>query len=122
MKKMTILVSLLVLLAFGGISTYAADTGPAFIHKDFGCALYDGNGKVTIFTTDSHTVVSNDANGNTILKCFATLTEEETPEKAVVLKGFPCGTQSGSTTNTKAVVTPGGRSMLTCIIHPNQTP
>lgn len=44
MKKMTILVSLLVLLAFSGISAYAADTAPTDVIKNIECDVPDADG------------------------------------------------------------------------------
>ncbi|MCK4807996.1 MAG: hypothetical protein KAS90_00075 [Candidatus Aenigmarchaeota archaeon] len=121
MKKMTVLVSLLVLLAFGGISAYAADTAPAVVINDFGCGVLDANG-VVIPADNSHSVVSMDKNGNTVLKCFATVDKNTYPlvNKAVRYNGFGCNTHLGYTTNTKAVITPSGKVMLTCKINPSQ--
>ncbi|MEA2004443.1 MAG: hypothetical protein U9O53_05840 [archaeon] len=41
---MTILVSLLVLLAFSGISAYAADTAPTDVIKNIECDVPDADG------------------------------------------------------------------------------
>ncbi|MCK5235088.1 MAG: hypothetical protein KAJ88_04545 [Candidatus Aenigmarchaeota archaeon] len=136
MKKTTVLVSLLVLLAFSGISAYAADTAPALVIKDNGCNVPDANGNL-FFTPDSHIVISNDKNGNSKITCHSQLTDPETyPKKAVhwdyesYLEAHPnipnilgeCGTGAGLTKDWKAVVTPSGKVMLTCHINPNPTP
>ena len=126
MKKMTVLVSLLVLLAFGGISAYAADTAPAIVIKETECGVPDADGG-TFLTNNSHSVVSNDKNGNTKLTCHGQVTDPDTyPEKTMHLDfsntGIPCGTLLGITTDWKAVVTPSGNVKLTCHINPNPTP
>ena len=125
MKKTTVLVSLLVLLAFSGISAYATDTAPAMVIKDASCGIALPMHPYSVFATDSHIVASNDKNGNSKLTCHATLPADATPPtKAVIMtnKNYPaisCHTGFGTTDDWKAVITPSGNVKLTCHINPN---
>lgn len=112
------------ILAIGATFSTTTYAAPAIIITDFGCGLLDGNGGFA-FTTDTKTVITNDANGNTILKCKATGLAH--PGGAAVHWDFsntsiPCGTFLGGTTDWKEVVTSSGNATLTCKIVPNPTP
>ncbi|WP_423801790.1 hypothetical protein [Neobacillus sp. SAB-20_R2A] len=104
-----------------GFTSAAAAQGPAVVINNFTCGVPEANGNI-ILTTDSHTVITNDANGNTILKCFYKQDPNSNPPQAIVSKGFLCGTFLGLTTDSKAVITPSGNIVLTCKITPNPTP
>ncbi|MCK5234573.1 MAG: hypothetical protein KAJ88_01905 [Candidatus Aenigmarchaeota archaeon] len=124
MKKMTVLLSLLAVLVLGLSMTFA--NGPADVQKGIWCGVPDASGG-SFITYDSHSVVSNDKNGNTKLTCHGQVTDPDTyPEKTMHLDfsntGIPCGTLLGITTDWKAVVTPSGNVKLTCHINPNPTP
>ena len=128
MKKMTVLLSLLAVLVLGLSMTFA--NGPADVQKGIWCGVPDASGG-SFITYDSHSVVSNDKNGNTKLTCHGQLTDPDTyPPKTVHWDAnnfnpnfiTPCGTPLGITYNWKAVVTPSGNVKLTCHINPNPTP
>ncbi len=121
MKKLIVALSVGTLLM--GTSVMAGEeTGPAIVEGDVGCILLNGLGDLES-AESSHRVVSMDANGNIILKC-SSKNVEPTPKKAAKYDyettGFSCNTGYGSTTDWKNIVTPSGKSTLTCIIHPKQ--
>jgi hypothetical protein len=87
----------------------------AIVIHDLGCNLFDGYGNV-LSADNSHAVVTNSQeNDITVLKCSAkdvpVPEDMKAPFKA---EGFLCGTPGGSTTDSHAIVTSSGNSMLTC--------
>jgi len=86
----------------------------ASITRDAGCALFDGNGNLTI-ADGSLSIVTNGP--TTTVICQAD-TGVPTPDgKADVMRGFDCGTFLGLTTDTHSVVTPDGKSTLVCRVN-----
>ena len=121
MKKTPLVKLTLVLSLVASPLSYA---DPAIIITQFGCGLTDGFGGF-VFTTDSHTVISYDTNGNTILKCKA---EEVAHPGGEAIHwnynntGMMCGTYLGGTSDWQEVVTSSGNAILTCKIVPNPIP
>lgn len=131
MKKTTVLVSLLILLAFSGISAYAADTAPAIVIKDRFCAIYVPDTVYpNILTSDRHIVASNDKNDNIKLTCHTSLPDGATPpaktihmnhetHPEIICFSFIDGMYRG-TTNWKTMITPSGKVMMTCHYNPSE--
>ncbi|NOQ37256.1 hypothetical protein GQ472_00070 [archaeon] len=131
MKKTTVLVSLLVLLAFSGISAYAADTATAIVIKDGLCAIYVPDTVYPeIFTSDGHIVASNDKNDNRKLTCHTSLPNGATPPTKtmhmnhkthpnIICISLIDGIYRG-TTNWKTVITPSGKVMQSCHFNPSE--
>lgn len=95
-------ISLLIVCA-GPALADGHDNGATVI-DDFGCQIIpaDSGLPVFLFSNDSH-VVTNSA-GNTNFWCDFVFDTALCPsDKAIKNKGFSCGTQFGSTTNTMAV-------------------
>jgi len=94
----------------------AADAEPAVVISDFGCGLLDGNG-AAVFTNDSHGVITNSNNDNTMVRCQADVTPSA-DGRAVRWNfentGGMCLTQSGLTDQWTNVVSASGRATLTC--------
>jgi len=86
----------------------------AFIFRDLGCGLFDGNGN-GVTADASHAVITSDGAGN--LKCTAKGVTPPPDGKALVMEGFLCGTPAGLTSDTHSIVTPNGMSKLSCMVE-----
>ncbi len=109
------------IMIVAGASTQLAIADPdgsnpqsAFITRDFGCGLFDGEGNV-VTADSSHAVVTSDGSGN--MKCTAKGVTPPPSVHAEVLEGFLCSTPAGVTTDTISVVTPKGKSTLSCQVE-----
>lgn len=93
-----------------------SDNAATVIHEG-GCTLLAADSGLpnTLFTEDSHAVVTND--GNTVLTCRFDIPEGDEPGSAIVNEGFLCGTYAGATNDSRSVATPGGRAILVCRIN-----
>ena len=91
----------------------------ATVITDFSCQIVqaDWSGSITLFTTDTHSVVT--PSGNTAMYCKFDIPAGMEPAKAEKYKGFWCSTYLGSTQDSMSVSTPGGKVMLRCLINPN---
>lgn len=86
----------------------------AFISRDFGCGMFDGNGDFVLATDGTLSVVTH---GQTaILKCQVFGVPNDTGD-AVVTTGFNCGTFLGPTTNSRNVVSEDGNATLICKVN-----
>ena len=91
----------------------SSDNNAAFIDKDFGCNVLDGNGVFTPVSGANITVVTS--SGHTTLVCKA----KDLPNdqgKAVKYRGFPCNTYLGTTYDSQNVVSASGNVTLTCTL------
>jgi hypothetical protein len=78
--------------------------------------LFDGNGGGVAATSD-HQVVTNNANGNLILKCSVKGVANDTGKAAhfdFASTGILCGTLLGATENWNETVSNSGNATLTC--------
>ena len=89
----------------------SGDNNAAFIDKDLGCGLFDGNEDFHYVTDGTISVVTS--SGNTTLVCKAKNLPND-QGKAVITKGFLCGTYLAITTNSKNIVSASGNVTLTC--------
>jgi hypothetical protein len=104
-----------VLTALAATTTAHAQNLGATVIDNFGCVLLgkDSGLKVNLFTSETtHAVIT--PSGNSLLQCHFTIPAGAEPNKAIVNKGFFCGTFLGGTTNSESVVTPGGTATLRC--------
>jgi hypothetical protein len=120
-RRLSLLLTGVALLLGGGVLVTAgvagADPGNgngAFIARDFGCGLTDGNGAF-VFTTTSHSIINVN---NSVTKCSATVAPSSTGG-AVITSGFPCGVElrNGTfvaTTDSRETVSASGQATLTC--------
>jgi len=104
----------------------AGTLGAATIEKDFGCGLSvtntTGNCSWGETNPKNISIVSNDANGNTVLKCYSWNSTTNCVDKGVaILRNFECSTFAGNTFESFAFVTRQGYFQLTCIINPGST-
>ena len=104
-----------------GASTQLAIADPdgsnpqsAFILKDFGCGVFDGDGNVIPTSEGTISVVTNGP--TTILKCQASGIPNTTGS-AQTFKGFLCNTFLGATTDTSGVTSKGGEATIICRIN-----
>lgn len=84
----------------------------AVVSKGFLCSVGSIGGFPTVLTTDSHSVISD--KGNSSLICRGHLPAGSEPSKAVIQRGFLCGTFAGLTTDSQQVLTPSGEITLMC--------
>ncbi len=104
-------------LALASASAFAE---PALVIRDEGCGMLNGNGQV-VFTTETHRVVTNSANGNAVFRCNATVAPASSGRAAHFdfnSTGLLCaiGTASGIelTDDWNNVVSASGEARLTC--------
>jgi len=100
-----------------GISAQLAAADPdgsnpnsAFIIRDLGCNLPDGEGNFVSADTD-HSVIT--VSGKNNFRCQATVAPPSSGH-AEVMRGFGCNTDLGFTTNTHSVVSDEGDATMTC--------
>ena len=89
------------------------DAMAAFINKDFGCGMFDGDGGFVVTFSKNHSVVTS--SGHTTLICKAKGQANSTGA-AVVTRGFPCGTFLGLTFDSQNSVSASGNITLRCRI------
>jgi hypothetical protein len=110
--------ALLLAATLTGSDSVAQANNGAVVINDQGCALLDGDGN-SISTSESHAVITNSKNGNTLLKCSVKGVANSTG-KAVHFDfdntGITCATNSGSTENWHETVSASGNATLTCRI------
>ena len=93
----------------------SGDNNGAFVDKDWWCGVYDGNG--ALHWVNDGTIEVIKSNGNTKVTCKAKNLPND-QGKAVIFKGFKCGTWLGPTNLSKNTVSASGNVTLTCrIIH-----
>ena len=100
-----------------GISAQLAVADPdgsnpnsAFIIRDLGCSMFDGEGN-SVFADTDHSVITSSGKNN--FRCQATVAPPSSGH-AGVLKGFSCNTDLGPTTKTHSVVSDEGDATMTC--------
>ena len=100
-----------------GISAQLAVADPdgtnpqsAFIIRDLGCVLPDGEGNF-VFTDNDHSVITSSGKNN--FRCQATVPPPSSGH-AEIMRGFNCATDLGATTNSLNVVSNEGDVTLTC--------
>jgi len=100
-----------------GISAQLAAADPdgsnpnsAFIIRDLGCSMSDGDGNLVFADTD-HSVITTSGKNN--FRCQATVAPPSSGH-AEVRRGFGCDTDLGFTTKTHSVVSDLGDATLTC--------
>ncbi len=71
-----------------------------------------------VITTDTHSVVT--PSGNSVLVCKYTGLTDMIYESAYQNAGFLCGTFAGTTYHSKVVITPSGKAIFTCHVHPGK--
>jgi hypothetical protein len=98
-----------------------AENNAASVSEGFGCGGFvpdaDGNfpGDGFIFTSETHSVISNPKKGSkTTLMCHFDIPEELIPDSIRKSTGFLCLTFLGTTTDSKMLATPDGDATLTC--------
>lgn len=93
----------------------AKPSGEATIQKDANCKmrLETEEGEMVAITSDRKVRVQPGAGGFALI-CHFKVPDELVPEKQTSRSGMQCNTAIGSTTNSKLVITPGGRATLTC--------
>ena len=89
----------------------ADDNNGAWIEKDFGCNVFDGNGVLTFVTDANISIVTS--SGNTTLVCKAKGLPND-QGMAVVTSGFGCGTFLGFTWDSQNTVSASGNVTLRC--------
>ena len=94
---------------------------PATAFGDFGCNVFDGNGDIvfcdpTMKGNSNHTVLT--PTGDIIMKCNCAISSSLAPDKTIMTEGFFCFHPHSNipTSDTRSVVTKGGRSNLTCTV------
>ena len=104
-------------LALASSSAFAA---PALVINNEGCGMFDGNGQL-VFTTDTHRVATQSANGNTMFRCNAKVAPAASGTAArfdFASTGLLCGLQTANgfevTDDWDAVVSAEGDARLTC--------
>lgn len=85
----------------------------AFILKDFGCGMFDGDGGFVVTFSKNHSVATS--SGHTTLICKAKGQANSTGA-AVVTRGFLCGTFLGLTFDSQNSVSASGNITLRCRI------
>jgi len=116
-RLILVLASAALLFGAGLVTTGAASADPgngAFIARDFGCGLSDGNGGFA-FTDTSHSVINV---SNSVTKCSTTVTPSVTGH-AVNYSGFGCGVELRdgtfvTTFDSHETVSASGQATLTC--------
>ena len=98
-------------IVLSGLTT--TDNNAAFIEKDFGCNLFDGNGTLTSVYDANISIVTS--SGNTTLVCKAKKLPND-QGKAVITEGFLCGTFLGTADYSKNTVSASGNVTLTCMV------
>lgn len=100
------------LYAFSGPApTPANEGGGAFIFQNFACGMFDGDGG---FYEDGNGVVSVvTSNGHAIVVCRASGVPNSTGT-AVQYRDFYCNTDLGVTTDSHEVVSPNGNATMQC--------
>jgi len=100
-----------------GISAQLAAADPdgsnpnsAFIIRDLGCVLFDGDGNLVAADTD-HSVITTSGKNN--FRCQATVAPPSSGH-AEIMRGFSCFTDLGFTTNSLSVVSDLGDATMTC--------
>ena len=99
-------------------SAVAQADDPATVIDEFGCGLLaaDSGLPVNLFTTDTHSVANHA--GNSVLKCHFLFDPVLCPsERAIITKGFVCGTFLGATTISRTTTDcTNGIAVLTCMV------
>ncbi len=119
MKK-RVLILFVVIFALVGlvVALPMASATPAIVINDSGCGLLDGDGGVVSATSD-HTVLTNNARGNTVLICKVKGVANSTG-KAVhydnASTDLVCGTFGGLTTHWHETVSASGNATLVCLV------
>ncbi len=94
----------------------AKPSGEATVMKDANCRLdlplEDGRTGPSIMS--EHKVRVQPGAGGFSLICQFKVPEEFTPAKQYSVSGLECRTAIGTTTNSRIVVSPGGRATLVC--------
>lgn len=113
-----ILVAAFVTAVFSGVpSTHAAAN--VFI-DEIACGLLDGARNV-VNTSDTHTVITNNPNGNTVFRCSANVGPTPTGQAVIwnsANTGEPCDTPGGSTNSWQEFVSASGEATLICHVNP----
>ena len=92
---------------------HSGNPNSAFITKDFGCNVIDGDG-VFVFTADGNVSVVT-SSGHTTLICKVKGVANSTG-RAVIFRDFGCNTLLGFTTNSQNTVSASGNVTLRCRI------
>jgi hypothetical protein len=107
-------------ILLAGIAPAQAADNRAAVIKEFACGLSsEASGLPEFLFTENKTINVISPSGNTVLQCRFQFPLEWAPSHTEVFRGFLCGTFLGVTSNSRSVVTPGGRAILTCIINPS---
>lgn len=85
----------------------------AFIQRDFGCGMFDGDGGFVATSDGNISIVTS--SGHTTLICKAKGQANSTG-RAVKTSGFLCGTHLGLTTDSQNTVSASGNITLRCRI------
>src|ERR1041385_145333 len=97
------------------ISAPVQARGGATVIKRFGCVIVPADSElpIVLFTSKaSHEV--DTPSGNSILQCHFDIPKDFAPAHTLHHKGFLCSTFLGLTTDSKLVLTKGGKALLIC--------
>ena len=108
-KILALCLTVALVIAVSGFT--ADDNNAAFIQKDFGCGLFDGNGDYHLVTDANISIVTS--SGNTTLMCKAKGLPND-QGKAVDISGFGCNTALGYTEDSQNTVSASGNVTLRC--------
>jgi hypothetical protein len=123
MRKLVVatVVAALTAILVSGVGLARADNNGAAVYKDFGCALFDGNGGFVFVTTGTHSVQIS--NGNAVTICSASDVPNSTGSAVHWNNGntgATCGIAGQQTTNWDETVSASGQATLRC--HLNGSP
>ncbi len=120
-KLLMVLMMMLAVALFSGQAFAQTVEPPATTIGDFGCNVFDGFGELVfcdpkIKGNSNHTLLT--PTGDIILKCNCAISSSVSPDKTVLTEGFFCfhPHSPDATSDTRSVVTKGGRSNLTCTV------
>ncbi len=111
LKLTAISLTFALIVVLSGFSS--GDNNAAFIDRDFGCNVFDGNGGLTSVIGANITVVTS--SGHTTLVCKAKGLPND-QGKAVIYRGFTCNTYLGPTNDSQNTVSASGNVTLTCTL------
>ena len=100
-----------------GVASASADSA-ALVIDGFGCGLLDGNGRI-VRAESSHSVITQSANGNRVLKCSVKGVDNRTGKAAhfdYESTGYLCNAKGVLTKNWTNKVSKSGNSTLTCLV------
>ena len=102
-------------LVFTGAAPSVQAAARATVIKRFECVLVPGDsGLPLVLVSDKVTHEVDTASGSSVLQCHFDIPAEYVPSRTSHHQGFLCATFLGLTTNSRSVVTKGGKALLIC--------